>query len=851
MLAPLALAPGAIIGHCAGPSVAESLMPEIFVTVLAVMVLLTCVSLLMPLAERLMLPPAMLLAAFGLGLGFIANALGEGAEPGIAETILRGLAGLELGTDALLLIFLPPLLFTAGLTIDVRLLIDEFAAVLLLAVVAVVVSILVVGGALSAVTQLGLVACLLLGAIIAPTDPAAVVALFRDIGAPRRLSILVAGESLFNDAAAIAGFVVLLAMVTGAGGVGPAAGVLNFLLVMVGGALFGYLIAAATCAILPWLREISVAEITLTVPLAYMSYLVAEVWLSVSGVVAVVTAALTFAVYGRTRLAPATWGTLTQTWRHLEFWANSMIFILASMLAAQVLPEARAADVGLLALLVAAALAARALVLYGLWPALVAAGLGEPIGHRYKAVILWGGLRGAVTLALALAVYENPFVPGEIQNFVAVLATAYVLFTLFAGAPSLRPLLHALKLDQLSPTERALRDRVMALSRQVVGEEVRAVAREYGLDSDAVSPPSDSAEGAPAGAARLHDMEQIGLMTLANREKQLYLKHFEERTISRRMVGRFVASANRLVDRVKTAGEAGYERASQMDVQLSRAFRVALWLHRRLGWSAPLARVLADRFETLIILRLVLAELIRFNRTAIHPLLGADCSDALSDLLVRRRQAVEDALSALELLYPGYTAALRRQYLQRVALRVEAAEYHDRFQESLIGRELYNHLLEDLRVRRAALEHRPQLDLGFDLLEMIGRVPLFANLEQERLMAIAQLLRPRLALPGERLVRKGAQGGQMYFVVAGAVEVHVAGGPISLGPGEFFGELALLTRRPRTADVVAVGYCHLLVLEDRDFRKLLRANPVLEADIRAVADTRLAEVAQESAAAGE
>ena len=117
-----------------------------------------------------------------------------------------GLDRLEVGTEVFLPLFLPPLLFTAGLTIDVRRLLDEVSAVLLLAIVAVLVCIAVVGGVVHLATGMDLVVCLLLGAIVSTTDPAAVIGIFRDVGAPKRLSILAEGESLFNDAVAIAAF---------------------------------------------------------------------------------------------------------------------------------------------------------------------------------------------------------------------------------------------------------------------------------------------------------------------------------------------------------------------------------------------------------------------------------------------------------------------------------------------------------------------------------------------------------------------------------------------------------------------------------------------------------------------
>ena len=173
-------------------------MSEIVLAVLALTVLLVLIAALLPLAERVSLPHSLLLAVLGLALGFLAVAARQSAGMGLAGDLLRGLEQLGLGADGYLVLFLPPLLFAAGLAVDVRLLLDEFAAVLLLAVVAVVVCTAAVGWALAAVSATGLVACLLLGAIVAATDPSAVVGLFRDLGAPRRLTTLVAGESVAN-----------------------------------------------------------------------------------------------------------------------------------------------------------------------------------------------------------------------------------------------------------------------------------------------------------------------------------------------------------------------------------------------------------------------------------------------------------------------------------------------------------------------------------------------------------------------------------------------------------------------------------------------------------------------------
>ena len=146
------------------------------------------------------------------------------------------------------------LLFEAALTIDVRRMLEDAAPIFLLAVIAVLVTTAVVGLALWPLAGMPLVVCLLLAAIIATTDPAAVVAIFRDLGAPGRLSRLVEGESLLNDATAIALFTVLLEilMVGREPTLGEAVG--TFLYAFLGGALVGFVGGRALMMVVPWLR---------------------------------------------------------------------------------------------------------------------------------------------------------------------------------------------------------------------------------------------------------------------------------------------------------------------------------------------------------------------------------------------------------------------------------------------------------------------------------------------------------------------------------------------------------------------------------------------------------------------
>jgi CPA1 family monovalent cation:H+ antiporter len=307
-----------------------------------------------------------------------------------------------------------------------------------------------IGLALWPFVQFSLVVCLLLGSIVATTDPAAVIAVFRDVGAPRRLTWLVAGEALLNDAAAIALFILLLGIIEAGREPSAIAGLSEFTVLFFGGGILGFFAGR----LLLWvMRQVSgdrLAEATLTLALAYLSFIAAERLVHVSGVVAVLAAGLTISALGPSRIAPENWTFLSDLWEQIAFWGRSLIFVLASILVPRLLIDIGLWDLFLLAVLIAAAFGARIFALFVLLPPLERLGFVQSIDSKYKLAIIWGGLRGALTLVLALAVTENETLPRETQRFVAVLAAGLVLFTLFVNGTTLRLVIRLLGLDRLS-----------------------------------------------------------------------------------------------------------------------------------------------------------------------------------------------------------------------------------------------------------------------------------------------------------------------------------------------------------------------------------------------------------------
>ena len=205
-------------------------------------------------------------------------------------------------------------------------------------------------------------------------------------------------------------------------------GLKEFFISFVGGGLFGMFAGRALLAVVPAVRDDRLAEATFILALAYGAFIVAERLLHVSGVVAVLASGLTISALGRFSHCALQLVVLTDLWDQIAFWARSLIFILASILVPRLLGDIDPHDLLLLGVLIAASFAARGLVLFVLMPLLELVKLTQPISSAYKYAIIWGGLRGALTLVLALGVTENAALDKHAQRFVAVLATGFVLF---------------------------------------------------------------------------------------------------------------------------------------------------------------------------------------------------------------------------------------------------------------------------------------------------------------------------------------------------------------------------------------------------------------------------------------
>ncbi len=349
----------------------------------------------------------------------------------------------ELTPELILALFVPPLVFEAAFHIDLRELRNDLGPILMLAVPGVLLTTVVVGWIVAASVGLSLASALVFGALISATDPVAVVALFRSLGAPRRLSLLVEGESLFNDGTAIVVFGIMLGAAGAAaqhGGAGVAdnldlvGAVTSFLVVALGGVAAGALLGWLVAGIIGRVDD-HLVETTLTTVVAFGAYIVAE-RLHVSGVLAVVAAGIVSGNFGPQGMSPTTRIVVSSFWEYVAFLANSLVFLLIGL---ELDIGQLTANVWPILMAVVAVLASRAIVVYGLtW--LLARRWHLPGSYRH--VMFWGGLRGAISLALALSL------PAALpqRSLLQAMAFGVVLFTLLIQGTSMQFLMDRLGL---------------------------------------------------------------------------------------------------------------------------------------------------------------------------------------------------------------------------------------------------------------------------------------------------------------------------------------------------------------------------------------------------------------------
>ena len=392
-------------------------MEQFLTTETLIIELLLVASLVAIAVHRLRIPYTVALVVVGLVLTFQAP------------------IAIELTPELILALFVPPLVFEAAFHLNFRELQRNLPNILLLAVPGVILATLIVAGILALGKVVSLPLALIFGALISATDPVAVVALFRSLGVPKRLSILTEGESLLNDGTAIVIFNLMLVIAL-TGNFNLLTGVTDFLRVVIGGTVVGLVLGWVMSRLISRIDDYLI-ETTLTTVLAFGSYLIAD-QLHFSGVLAVVAAGLVNGNISSQGMSPTTRIVLFNFWEYVAFLANSLIFLLIGL---QISIPSLLRNWHPILWAIFAVLLARFVVVYGV--SLITKRTTESIPMRWQHVLYWGGLRGAICLALALSL---PASLGGDRDLLRLMTFGVVLFTLLIQSTTMRPFIRLLKI---------------------------------------------------------------------------------------------------------------------------------------------------------------------------------------------------------------------------------------------------------------------------------------------------------------------------------------------------------------------------------------------------------------------
>ena len=415
-------------------------------------------------AKRLKVPYTVLLVLVGLLIVPIVH------MP-VLKDVFGFLGELTLTPELLFFIFLPILIFESAFNMNVRRMVDNVWSISLLAVVGLLLSTFAIAGLLFfALPYVGIpipfVVALLFGAIISSTDPVAVLALFKEFGAPKRLTMIFEGESLFNDGTAVALFLVILAIIEHGfnGSSTVIEGVMMFGGMVIFGVIFGLLMATLFSRALRFTKSNEFVTVTLLLISAHIVFIVSEIInekglfglnIHISSIIATTIAALFLGNYSRHTLSPKTDEYLGKVTEHVAFMANSLVFLLAGLLFASSKIDVRSLILPILLTIVVVAFV-RAVTIFAVILPLNALKIEEKIPRSWQLLLAWGSLRGALAIIIVLLIPEDVTVPGwtleySVRDLLLALTVGCILATLFVKAPLIGSIVRKLKINQPEP----------------------------------------------------------------------------------------------------------------------------------------------------------------------------------------------------------------------------------------------------------------------------------------------------------------------------------------------------------------------------------------------------------------
>ncbi|PWI34302.1 cyclic nucleotide-binding protein [Vibrio albus] len=737
----------------------------------------------------------------------------------------------DIDPHLILLVFLPTLIFESAFGMETHLFRRMFSQIAILAVPG-----LLLASALTAALAhyafpwgWSWTVCFLFGALISATDPVAVVALLKEVSSRKRLETLIEGESLLNDGTAIVLFTLFYGMLTLSGhaetGIISISG--QFLLVVLLGMGIGALVGAIVLFWCSRLFNRPLVEITLTIIAAYITYYVAENLFHVSGVVAVVTLGLMLAGFGRTRISPEVSDFLHHFWHMMAHIANTIIFVLVGIIIATRIRLDVLDWWQSLLILYLGIQVIRALTVMVFMPLLRRIGVGIT---REKAIVLvWGGLRGAVSLALALIVTQHHVLEKELADQILFLTAGVVALTIIINSTSMTWVLEKLGLDKLPPAKQASLNKAKYSIKQHMLEELPQLKKNEFLHRanwSALSKPLDDvlAPELPVKPekASAEELRVAFYRRLLETERQFYWSQFKQGALTG-------AATSQLVNAVEHALDGEPELAPRQS--LFEFWKTPAYIKFFSNTPVINKMVVNLSFERLALSYdtargfIQAQEEVARHVAALAPCVK-DSEGALQDIEINKSQT-RAHIDALREYFPDLSYSLETHSAHRLMLNLERAHTQKLIDEGVVDDSEAQKMIQAVEYKLSHLKQQPHRVSAREITRQIRDMQWAEKLKDKTVMALGKIAHRQIFQEGELIFRQHQHAHAIAIVLHGKVGVISTHDEQTAEYGTIVGCSAFLTDSYRTS-AKAVTPTELIWLDLPNLKAIASKDKYLE-----------------------
>jgi len=561
---------------------------------------------------------------------------------------------------------------------------------------------------------------------------------------------------------------------------------------------------------------------------------------------AVVAAGLTMGSYGRSKISPSTVHYMHHFWDYAAWLANALIFLLVGM---QVELMVYWHSIELIALVAVAMLISRAVVVFGLVPQLARLPDSEPVSKAYQLVMYWGGLRGAVALAIVLALPNF-----EDRDTLIAIVMGAVLFTLLVQGLSIEALVKKLGLDVpefpdlLAEKEGALRAKEGSLAS--VGRlekggffSERVATR---LRSEAEQTIAQAKAEIDVLTSKMSDDESSRILSMRtlSREKTRYEELFRRGLIGEWAYRELSHNVDQQLDDAKHYGRmpgAAYRHtplhnASVRALQLIAEFPLlGPWVEQR-----QRMQMMRDYDVSWARYRASNSVMKSLDEIAAENGVGGSSVEQVRSAYNLVNATMHEEISQIGASYPEFVEAAQEKLGNRLLIISEQEAVARADEMGILPHGVAEAILKQQQQRLRDIR-RTNISsyLEVSAAELLTKVPMFSGLEEAQFASVIPYLHKRSFPKGEKVIRQGGSGDSLFMIGRGLVSVQAGknGDAVEISrlyAGDFFGEAALLHGTPRNATVVAITPCSLYELHCDDLRRLCRQRPEIAAAVEAV-----------------